>query len=156
VKSKLNNQPSFASFFASSSSSLSNPFSALATSVTSSVSSDLPHSWTIYCTLGTACGLFLGGAIGLFIKASYYWILLLLMPLIGGALTVAASINFYEDTPTHIVAIADLISIGVQVFLLLMFLTLWVMRKFHNDHLISGYHQLIFEVDRRGRNPLKD
>jgi hypothetical protein len=138
---ELRNQPSFSSFFGSSFSTLSSPFSALATGM--STSADLPYHWTIYATLGTAIGVLVGGALGLIVKASYYWMLLFFMPIIGGACVVSASINFYQEYPSQLVAIADLLAVGVQVFLLLMFVSLWVMRKFHSGHLISGYHQLI-------------
>eukprot|EP00456_Euglypha_rotunda_P039006 TRINITY_DN2998_c0_g1_i9.p1 TRINITY_DN2998_c0_g1~~TRINITY_DN2998_c0_g1_i9.p1 ORF type:complete len:362 (+),score=48.67 TRINITY_DN2998_c0_g1_i9:143-1087(+) len=134
------------SFFASPFSSFANPFSTMAVGVSSSP--NFPYHWTVYATLGTACGILLGGALATFVKASYYTLLMVLMPLLGGVCVVSASINFYQEDPSHLVAVADLAAIGVQVFLLLMFVSLWLMRKFHNDNLISGYHQLIFEVRR--------
>jgi len=90
---------------------------------------DWREKWPLYLTLGAGCGLILVGLMGLICDRRLFFLLLLSMPLIGALTGVSAGTSFFHQQPTLLVAIADLMALGAELFAILAFVAVYLLYK---------------------------
>jgi len=103
---------------------------------------DWKEKWSLYLTLGAGCGLILEGLLGLFYPKRLFLGHFLLLPLSGGLAGVSAGTSFFHQQPTLLVAIADLVALGAQLFTILEFVAIYMEYKSTLDRQSDTFSKL--------------
>jgi len=122
---------------------LESSFLATTHRVIASANMNWKSEWPLYLTLGAGIGLILEGFLGLIANKRLFFPLLFLLPLSGILAAVAAGTSFFKHQPTTLVAIADLAALGVQLFTILAFASVYLLRRSTIDKQNSYYSKIV-------------
>jgi len=129
-----------------SSSVLASSFIMSTQSVIMNVTEKWKLGWPLYLTLGAGCGLIIEGLMGLFASKRLFFPLLFLLPSIGVLATIAAGTNFFHQQPSFLVGVADLLALGAQIFTILAFASVYLLRLKTMDR-ANAYYRVLLQYE---------